>query len=1224
MNDLKKTKKQLVDELNALRRRIASLEREASDRGSSPAEEDERPCERLGRLSDDSVIADRSSVVPGAASSNEEGRTHSPAEILCISPSPAMESLAQVCQDLGHHCTCITDADGLQNLHGQFHLAIVAVKPGGHALFNGVTLHDLMVRSSNGPMVERGLLLGNMEELRGHLHAYELRASGYCQIGDPVRPFPPDLLARIRHAIVDVLRLPAYEPVNFFDEVTDSILHSVVESSQAPLLVLDAEWRIWFANLSAHAVFRRASQFLKGLPFDELLADPQDGTVFRERVAQGLGRGGGEIECRLQTREGREFDALIWYNPIYHEGITELVGCTFTDITRRKRAETELIKTHQLLQERVRLQGDELVRTSEQLEQRTQEQDVTRQALDRERNLLHTLINSVPDMVYAKDPESRFLLVNQSVVERLEVASAEEVIGRTDADFLTPEDAATYREEELEVLREGVPVVNREYRTCKPGRAPRWTLVTKVPLRDEHTGQIVGLVGLNRDITHLKQMEREMLAVERQHRVVLDAMADAIHVIDRDYRVVLVNRSFRDWLRDYRIGGEPIGRALREVVPFLPEHSFAQYEAVFTSGKRIEYEFEARVNGMSVIVEVRKVPIIEANRVIRVATILRDVTDRRQVEESLRQSEARVRQMVESLPMVLFSFEAGTNQALLVQGDVKRILGYERDHIFTDPTVGRRVVHPDDREAGDEAFRVGLASKRPFRVEFRILHGETGAVRHVQQYVVPVCDSNNQLVRHDSLVIDVTTEHEAEQRLKLLSHVVEQTSEGVAVADLDGRLLFLNRAWAAMHGGDEEDFIGRHLSVFHSTEQMPVVHEAFQRTIMTGGFEGEIWHAKKDGLTFLSLMHITLLRNESGAAVGCIGLMRDITAWKAMQSTSARLAEAVKNAGEGIAIWDESWRLTYANASMLAILGCKRLKDLVVLKPFNRIVEEGKRRVGDVGTAVHRTGVWRTRLRTERKDGSIVSLAATFSRLVQDGGQELIVGNFTDMSREEAQVEQIRRLGQEAAALLDGERARLSRELHDELGQQLTAMNLGLAWLESRLASAKPVVKERLAEVRDLQTRMTETVRGLARSLRTAVFDYQSLPDALQSLIGDYGQSSRITCRVKAHPPDLDVQNPLKTVIYRIAQEAMTNVVRHSGASRCDVELRRTAKGIELRVTDNGSGADPSRLEGTESLGIVGMKERAAALGGELRVDNPRGRGVRVTARFPWPPDKQS
>lgn len=336
MDDLRKTKKQLVDELHALRERVASLEREASVREFLPLGPDGQSFEYFPRLSYDSTTADRPTVVPQEWGCDDEGQMRTPAEVLCIAPSPAMESLAQVCQDLGHHCTCITDWDSLRNLQGRFHLAIVAVKPGGHALFNGVTLHDLMAHSSGWPMVERGLLLGNMDESRGHVHAYEQRASAYCQIGDPEQPMPPDLLARIRCAMVDVLHLPPYKPVNFFDAVSDDVIHSVVESSQAPILVFDTEWRVWFANLSAHAVFRRPSQFLKGLHLDELLADPQEGRIFREAVARGLSRGGGEIECRLRSRDGREFDALIWYNPIYHEGLTQMVGCTFTDITRRK------------------------------------------------------------------------------------------------------------------------------------------------------------------------------------------------------------------------------------------------------------------------------------------------------------------------------------------------------------------------------------------------------------------------------------------------------------------------------------------------------------------------------------------------------------------------------------------------------------------------------------------------------------------------------------------------------------------------------------------------------------------------------------------------------------------------------------------------------------------------------------------------------------------------
>jgi two-component system, NarL family, sensor histidine kinase UhpB len=176
---------------------------------------------------------------------------------------------------------------------------------------------------------------------------------------------------------------------------------------------------------------------------------------------------------------------------------------------------------------------------------------------------------------------------------------------------------------------------------------------------------------------------------------------------------------------------------------------------------------------------------------------------------------------------------------------------------------------------------------------------------------------------------------------------------------------------------------------------------------------------------------------------------------------------------------------------------------------------------------------------------------------------------------------------------------------------------MGLVWLDNQLKAAEAPVRERLGELSDLQHRMLRSVRSLAKSLRPALLDYQELVDALLSLLADFRQNTSISYRLASQPPGLDVPNPLKTTIYRIVQESLTNVARHAHATRCTVSLRREAQGLVLRVRDNGKGADPAALEGFSSMGIIGMKERAASVGGTVRLQNAKDGGVCVTVRFP-------
>ncbi|MDY7029940.1 MAG: PAS domain S-box protein, partial [Spirochaetota bacterium] len=164
-----------------------------------------------------------------------------------------------------------------------------------------------------------------------------------------------------------------------------------------------------------------------------------------------------------------------------------------------------------------------------------------------------------------------------------------------------------------------------------------------------------------------------------------------------------------------------------------------------------------------------------------------------------------------------------------------------------------------------------------------------------------------------------------QDRLRVLSLVFEQSTEGIAVTDLDGNLLFVNEAFAAMHGYSPAEIAGKHLSTFHTPEQQPSVEEANLQLQKTGEFSGEIWHARRDGTLFPGLMHNSILRNEEGKAVGMIGTLRDITELKeaegALQESEKRFQQIAENAREWIWEVGTDGIYTYASPAVERILG---------------------------------------------------------------------------------------------------------------------------------------------------------------------------------------------------------------------------------------------------------------------------------------------------------------
>ena len=167
------------------------------------------------------------------------------------------------------------------------------------------------------------------------------------------------------------------------------------------------------------------------------------------------------------------------------------------------------------------------------------------------------------------------------------------------------------------------------------------------------------------------------------------------------------------------------------------------------------------------------------------------------------------------------------------------------------------------------------------------------------------------------IATDVTRSRHLDEQLRLLSAAVAQSSEGIAVVDLDGNLLFLNEAFARMHGYTANELRGRNLSVFHTAEQMPAVEAANRQIRETGSFAGEIWHVRRDGTVFPTAMHNSLLRDPTGRPIGMIGTVRDITEAKEaehrLQESERRYRELVENANSAILRLNADGRILFFN-----------------------------------------------------------------------------------------------------------------------------------------------------------------------------------------------------------------------------------------------------------------------------------------------------------------------
>jgi signal transduction histidine kinase len=197
------------------------------------------------------------------------------------------------------------------------------------------------------------------------------------------------------------------------------------------------------------------------------------------------------------------------------------------------------------------------------------------------------------------------------------------------------------------------------------------------------------------------------------------------------------------------------------------------------------------------------------------------------------------------------------------------------------------------------------------------------------------------------------------------------------------------------------------------------------------------------------------------------------------------------------------------------------------------------------------------------------------------------------------------------------ERTRLAREVHDQLGHALTALKMDLAWLGRRGHLDNPALAEQVRGMTELLDETIREVRRMATSLRPPVLDDVGLVAAIEWQARDFETRTGISCRLTTELADRSLDRDVATAIFRIFQEALTNVARHSGASAIDVRLPGSPDQVVLVVEDNGRGITTDEMQGTTSLGILGMRERARLLGGDVTITGEPGAGTRVTVAVP-------
>lgn len=329
----------------------------------------------------------------------------------------------------------------------------------------------------------------------------------------------------------------------------------------------------------------------------------------------------------------------------------------------------------------------------------------------------------------------------------------------------------------------------------------------------------------------------------------------------------------------------------------------------------------------------------------------------------------------------------------------------------------------------------------------------------------------------------------------------------------------------------------------------------------------------------------------------------------------------VERMNEGAAVLSSDHTVLHCNGRFARFLRA-RLQSVIGSSMLDLVwPEDHPKLIALLRRAAQRNCRGEIRLQSRKGTPLSVHLSLNPLRLESMRAVCLIASDLSETKRAEQELrassDRLRNLTAHLQSVREEERARISREVHDELGQSLTAVKMDLAWLAGRLPRSNGPMLKRIRSTRQLADSIIRSIRRISTELRPAVLDL-GLAAAVEWQVQEFQARSGIQCKVRLLTREV-VASDASTAMFRIFQETLTNVARHAKATRAEVVLQKQRDRLVLLIRDNGRGFDQADPSHSKSLGLLGMGERAAILGGQVNISSAPGKGTTVTAWIPLP-----
>jgi len=609
------------------------------------------------------------------------------------------------------------------------------------------------------------------------------------------------------------------------------------------------------------------------------------------------------------------------------------------------------------------------------------------------------------------------------------------------------------------------------------------------------------------------------------------------------------------------------------------------------------------------------------------------INGRRLAEHKLRHSEKKYRSLISHTPDVIWTTDEDWRVVFISQ-NAKALTGYtpEEEYEMARQTTWFDRIHPDDVESAKAAYNALHKERKPYNIEYRFRRRDGSWIWLSDRAVATYEEGGKRYT--DGLLSDITEQKQAEVEIKGLKEKYESLIRNIPCAvesclpNEAATTLFISDRYKDWTGYSPQDF-------YEDPELWPkTVHpEDLARAI-------KIWVGacknKSEYIDEYRVIHKDTgqirwvrdqgspIRDEKGNVIKYDGIVTDITEQKQVEQALAESEEfsssLLDNSLNPIVVINPDTSIRYVNPALTRVTGFSNKELLGRKPPYPWWTKETQRE-----TLKHLQKAMREKLRGSeeifrRKNGERFWVEVSSTPVTSKGCFKYLMVSWVDVSEQKRLREDMQHYIREITMAQEQERKRISRELHDETVQLLADLctDVDMIGMKGKLPND---VTRQLKQLRRKVQGVLNEVRRFSYQLRPELLDYFGLIPSLELLAEEWRSGGKLGCHLEVVGSEQRLSSEAEVILFRITQEALRNVRKHSDAAEAVVNVEFCNGKVRLGITDNGAGFEvPKELGGfarSGKLGLMGMKERAHLLGGSFRIQSESGKGTTVTVEIP-------